>query len=43
MVMMKESCINMYNIFDITFREMNVNQLAVWFFIYSFFGWAMNV
>ena len=42
MVMMKESCINMYNIFDITFREMNVNQLAVWFFIYSFFGWAME-
>lgn len=41
MVMMKESCINMYNIFDITFREMNVNQLAVWF-LYIVFGWAME-
>ncbi|MGN0327409.1 MAG: putative ABC transporter permease [Lachnospira sp.] len=30
------------NIFDITFRGMNINQLAVWFFIYSFFGWAME-
>lgn len=32
----------MYNIFDFTFRGMNINQLAVWFFIYSFFGWAME-
>ena len=42
MLKKKEISINMYNIFDITFREMNVNQLAVWFFIYSFFGWAME-
>lgn len=25
-----------------TFRGMNINQLAIWFFIYSFFGWAME-
>ena len=27
---------------DFSFRGMNINQLAVWFFIYSFFGWAME-
>lgn len=32
----------MYNILDFTFRGMNINQLTIWFFIYSFFGWAME-
>lgn len=27
---------------DFTFRGMNVPQLILWFFIYSFFGWAME-
>lgn len=27
---------------DFTFRGMNISQLVVWFFIYSFFGWAME-
>lgn len=27
---------------NISFHGMNVYQLAVWFFIYSFFGWAME-
>lgn len=27
---------------DFTFRGMNVSQIIVWFFIYSFFGWAME-
>lgn len=27
---------------DFYFRGMNVSQLVLWFFIYSFFGWAME-
>lgn len=28
--------------FGYTFHGMNLGQLALWFFIYSFFGWAME-
>jgi uncharacterized membrane protein len=27
---------------SIVFRDMTLGQLAIWFFIYSFFGWAME-
>ncbi len=27
---------------DIIFRGMSIGQLAIWFFIYSFFGWMME-
>lgn len=32
----------MLNIMGWTFRGMNINQLIVWFFIYSFLGWCME-
>lgn len=30
------------NLLTLTFREMNLSQFAVWFFIYSFCGWVME-
>lgn len=30
------------SILNFTFRGMNINQLVVWFFIYSFLGWCME-
>ena len=30
------------SILNFTFRDMNINQLVVWFFIYSFLGWCME-
>ena len=32
----------MFNIMNFTFRGMSLSQLVVWFFIYSFCGWAME-
>lgn len=32
----------MFNIMNFTFRGMSLGQLVVWFFIYSFCGWAME-
>ena len=27
---------------DFTFRGMSIGQFLIWFFIYSFLGWAME-
>lgn len=32
----------MSHIMGITFRSMNISQLVIWFFIYSFLGWCME-
>ena len=32
----------MSHILGITFRSMNISQLVIWFFIYSFLGWCME-
>lgn len=32
----------MLHIMGITFRSMNISQLVIWFFIYSFLGWCME-
>jgi len=31
-----------HSILNFTFRGMNINQLVIWFFIYSFLGWCME-
>ena len=32
----------MSHLMGITFRSMNLSQLVIWFFIYSFLGWCME-
>lgn len=32
----------MSHLLGITFRSMNISQLVIWFFIYSFLGWCME-
>lgn len=32
----------MFDFIEWTFRGMNINQYAIWFFIYSFLGWCME-